>query len=370
MVRAFIAGSILYAGACVGFTDDSDLGDTESRSDVQTPYLPGNPTCADLGYAHELKVDSPPIGVEQTYPLAGGATLKFTFTNSKTMNWSSTIGIDAVLMKAGDGAFNYAYNPESFGANGLITPNNNGGQQADISHVNFCYDLDVLVSKTASTSWTRSHDWTIQKSAAQTNLLLSFNQVYDLLFNVVVSSTSSDSGWGVGGTITVTNPDPTFDAVLSSVTDSMTNFGDIALDCGAGVTWPVTLSPLETLSCTYTAAPADGSARQNTATATAAAGSMVGSATVTVPVTFSSTPTTTVDGCVTVTDTQVPGGLGEVCASQGTKTFTYPISINSSVCGPTTLTNTAAYSSTSGETGSSTVNVSIDIACVTGCTLT
>jgi hypothetical protein len=57
----------------------------------------------------------------------------------------------------------YYYTPESKGDNNLVTPLNNGGQIADISHISVCFDYELEISKTAETSFERLHKWSIDK---------------------------------------------------------------------------------------------------------------------------------------------------------------------------------------------------------------
>jgi hypothetical protein len=377
-VGHLVLGSALLATSACGFQDDSKLGSDEQGLEADIPYLAGNPTCADLGYAYEVKFDFSPAAVpgESHTVTFGGGSVTFTFEVNGTWSWTSTIGIDAVLMKASTGAYLYAYNPEATSGNNLLTPytsNNTGANRADLSHINFCYDYEVVVDKTASTSFKRDHTWSIQKTAAETTLLLSLAQQYLLGFTVTVTSSATDSNWKVGGTITVSNPDPTYPAKISSITDNLSGIGDIAVDCGEGVTFPITLAPGASIVCSYLSnVLPDSSARTNTGTATAASDSKVGGGSDSVAVTFSSDPgaDNTTDGCVDVTDTH-QGSLGQVCASDGTKTFTYTVPLEFETCGPSTLTNTASFTSTSStETGSSTVVVSIDVPCTGGCTLT
>ena len=86
----------------------------------------------------QLKVDIDPL-VDGVY---SDGTLTVTISNAqndKTFDWSSNIGVDAVVVKGGsDGAYLYRYDPpsETTSDSGLTTP----GQNA-ISHVNFCYDV-------------------------------------------------------------------------------------------------------------------------------------------------------------------------------------------------------------------------------------
>lgn len=114
---------------------------------VVTPILvPGNPTCVGLGYAFGMKVDPPTPG---TYPLGYGS---FTWTTSDGvyLNWTSTIGVDAVLVKGGPNANLYVYNPESFGDTGLHSPVNAGGRPAAISHIEVCFDYELALTKSVT----------------------------------------------------------------------------------------------------------------------------------------------------------------------------------------------------------------------------
>ncbi len=376
-----IGSTLLVTTACMGFQDDSNLSSDEQGLEATIPYLPNNPDtprCSDVGYAYEAKFDfpsDPTLGETHTINFAGGSAT-FTYEQNGTWSWTSSVGIDAVLMKAAQGAYYYAYNPEAFSGSGLITPNtqnNTGPNRAALSHISFCYDYEVTVEKTASTSFKRDHAWTIQKSAAETSVTLSLGQQYLLGFTVTVSSSATDSDWRVGGTITVTNPDPGYPATLSSITDNMTGIGNVAVDCGEGVTFPLTLAPNGgSIVCEYATGVPNADARVNTATATASSTSKVGGGSDSVDVTFASDPGAgnTTDGCVDVTDLH-QGSLGQVCAADGSKTFSYTVPLEFEVCGPSTLTNTASFTSTSSsETGSSTVTVDIDVPCVGGCTLT
>lgn len=126
--------------------------------------LPGNPKCATLNALDEafpgvtedwgFKVNQSPNGTFTLAPsggtLEGGApadaskTITISNSNGFTFDWSSNFGIDAVIVKGGDNANVYYYSPESTGGVpdgvGLASPNNNSGNQAAISHIEFCFD--------------------------------------------------------------------------------------------------------------------------------------------------------------------------------------------------------------------------------------
>jgi hypothetical protein len=61
---------------------------------------PGNPTCRDLNPLYlELKIDPPASGTYYLPDNSGSVTV--ILTSSSTFDWSSTFGIDAVIVKGG-----------------------------------------------------------------------------------------------------------------------------------------------------------------------------------------------------------------------------------------------------------------------------
>jgi hypothetical protein len=105
-----------------------------SAASVAPTTVSGNPGCSDLNSGWtELKVDRVPSNT--TY---SDGTLSVTIsnvTNNLTFDWTSNIGVDAVIVKAATNSYVYSYSPESTGDTGV------GSQdKSDISHVSFCYD--------------------------------------------------------------------------------------------------------------------------------------------------------------------------------------------------------------------------------------
>jgi hypothetical protein len=97
-----------------------------------------NPTCSDFGAWLEVKKDPPTAG---TITVAGFGTITVSGVENNSFDWSSTFGIDAVLVKAGDDKHNlYIYNPESMGDTDLVPQAGSGN---GISHISFCYDADA-----------------------------------------------------------------------------------------------------------------------------------------------------------------------------------------------------------------------------------
>ncbi len=117
-----------------------------SAASVTPVVLPGNPICAGLGYAYEIKIDPPTAG---TYPLGYG-TFTWTTTDGVTMNWTSTIGVDAVIVKGGPKGNLYSYAPESFGDTGLNSPIGPSGRPYAISHISVCFDYELTLDKSVT----------------------------------------------------------------------------------------------------------------------------------------------------------------------------------------------------------------------------
>jgi hypothetical protein len=99
----------------------------------------GNPSCADLGYPHELKFDPPAPGSKS----ADGVTVEMSLGADQygtLVDWTSSAPIDAVIVKGGPNALSYVYAGSSSGDAGLHTPFNGPDKYYGLSHVNFCWD--------------------------------------------------------------------------------------------------------------------------------------------------------------------------------------------------------------------------------------
>lgn len=122
-------------------------------SHVEPVYTTGNPKCPDglTGF----KIDGADFGDGQK----SDGTLTVTIANfdgaNATFDWASNIGVDQVIVKGGDNANVYTYDPESTGDTGLHTPlNPNNDKNYGLSHVEFCYDVESSPSPTPSQSVT------------------------------------------------------------------------------------------------------------------------------------------------------------------------------------------------------------------------
>jgi hypothetical protein len=253
-------------------------------------------------------------------------------------------------------------------------------QTASASVTVNCYDL--AVTKDADESFTRTYEWTIDKSSDDpAELTLNPGESYSYPYEVTVDvSGSTDSDFAVSGEIHVDNPAP-IDAVITDVSDIVSTA--IAADVDCGVTFPYTLVAGDTLECTYETDLADGADRTNTATATnqnydfdsAGVGTESGTTDYSgsADVDFDGVVPSAVDDCIDVTDT-LQGALGTVCVGDTLpKTFSYSRTIQPTEedCDGLTIMNTASFvTDDTGATGDDDWTVVVTVPCEEGCTLT
>jgi hypothetical protein len=347
---------------------------------VEPELHDGNPTCQDLGYPFELKVDPPASGTYNLPDNSGSVTVNI--TGPGTFDWSSTFGIDAVIAKGGPKANVYFYNPESTGDEStgdtnLSTPINPKNEKPyGLSHITFCFDVDPLqVSKTATTSFTRTWSWNITKSANTTTLLLANGQLFPVNYSITVNATSTDSDWNVSGQITITNPSGNPSAIISSVDDVLSDFGPVSVNCG--VSFPYNLPGGQTLTCTYSQNLSGPINQTNAVTATTSG--LVSGGSASTSVVFSSTPTNEIDECATINDTNSNGPNGwTVCSGDVPTTTTYTVNFGKNdladvklECGLNIHTNTSTLTTNDTKTSTTsswTINATVE--CTNGCTLT
>jgi hypothetical protein len=377
------------------------LAEEHCIEDENPHYYPGNPSCEDLGLVNVFSVKHDfGVGDDATITLTvpGYGTITFTH-DGFYVDWSSTLGIDAVIVKGGPNANVWFYDPESFGDQDLASPiNGNTGIPYGLSHVDFCFDYEVEVKKTAETTYDRAYDWSIAKTAYATitawlngeapltTLLLNPSTSYQYVYvTTVTNSPPIDSDFAVEGTITIRNPAP----IPASIVGVSDVFGDVTIPVTCSKAIPATLEPLEVMTCTYALELPGMVEGENVATVTTIG--KVGGATATAMVDFGD-PTTVIDECIAVNDhlvaTHIGTGdvLGErfltlatsyapVCvdAPEEDKTFGYLYTAGPfEVCGEVGIHNVASYVSTEAEpeTGSDDHDVLVTIDCPVGCTLT
>ena len=319
MAAVMLLALMVPAPPAIGDVPHYEIGpSTPISGDGVTPWLwTDNPSCADIGYGFGFKLNGSPTG---TFPLdgsnggelTGGAppdpanwvTVSNVSGGNSVFDWSSSLGIDAVIVKASNEANVYVYVPEDLGDTGLGSPANSTPIHA-ISHIDFCYDYEVSVSKTADPSFTRTWEWSISKGVDPATWDLFTGDTGTSLYTVSVVKTGyTDSDWAVAGSIVIDNLTP-FDATLTGVTDVVSPATAAAVDCGVG--FPYELPSGQTLACSYGPVPLpDGSTRLNTAMVTTSG--IVGGGQATADVVFSD-PTTEVNDEISVSDSYA-GTLG------------------------------------------------------------
>lgn len=280
-----------------------------SAASVVPTVVAGNPDCGDLGYdfGYKPQPEPPPTG---TYQFPEGGSVNLT-SDGTYFDWTSTLGLDAVIVKGGPNANVYTYVPEAFGDNGLNAPLNASGTPAAISHIEFCYDFEVTVAKTVETRFEQSFDWWISKAVVWSQWDLFVGDKADSYYTIEAVAEPTNS-YFVSGFITVTNPAYS-DAIVIGVSDLMSAYGNVGLSCvdqhnspvpfssGGVFTTPVTLAPGDILSCSFTDVQvSDGASRMNTATATTTG--IVGGGSAMADVIFNAKPDAVTDAVITVDD--------------------------------------------------------------------
>jgi hypothetical protein len=181
------------------------------------------------------------------------------------------------------------------------------------------YQIKALeVSKTAETTFTRTHKWEITKSVDDDSVDIFTGDSQTVNYDVEVTKTGSmDSAWAVSGNITITNPNPVSTGLTANITDivdTISGQGDVLVTCPGGLAQD--LAPGATLNCTYTKAVTDGNDELNTVTVSTSG--LVPGGEGTANVDFEE-PTTVINDKINITDTY-EGDLGETNIST---TFEY-----------------------------------------------
>jgi hypothetical protein len=180
----------------------------------------------------------------------------------------------------------------------------------------------VTVDKTANSAFTRTYEWTIEKTVDPDTWDLFNGETGTSEYTVTVTKTGyTDSGVTVTGNITIVNPSDD-DVVVVDVTDELTDgVTTWPLDVVCPVTLPATLEPDDELVCTYSSneLTVEGELT-NTAYVEL---EELGTSSVTIPVDIGD-PTTEVNDTINVDDTYA-GDLGEFSDTDETtytRTFT------------------------------------------------
>lgn len=281
-----------------------------------------------------------------------------TITSGQPAVFTETISVAANAVSAAYTCYDYA----------LI----NGQPMADSSGRIFHETKSIIVpeiTKTATTTFTRAWDWSIDKSVDQPNLWLDFWQPGTVNYAVNVNGAAADSNWAVSGIITVTNLSTT-DALTVSLTDVISGGLNATItadaDCNlSGSTLTVPINSVAT--CPYSRALPDGTNRTNTATMTRNGYQIQATA----PVTFGA-PTTITDECVTIADSYA-GTLGSPCMTAGDTTAHFGFGYDREIgpypaCYQLTVDNSASVTTTDTSTvDSDSQSVSVTVHCIPPC---
>ena len=182
-------------------------------------------------------------------------------------------------------------------------------------------EYELIVKKTADTSFIRTYTWEIEKSVDIDQWELYEGQSGTSEYNVALTRSIVESGFIVSGRIDIQNPHPTDAAIIESVSDVISTGIEATVNCGRS--FPYSLPSGWILSCTYSASLPDKAPRTNTATVTTS-GEVKGSSG-SAPVDFSNATITEVGFPTVTVDDSWYGDLGSFSNSGSvsySRTFT------------------------------------------------
>ena len=179
---------------------------------VEPVLQPSNPPCP--AGTTELKVEPVAAGQYTDGTLTVNITL-VTLANGPGFNWTSNIGVDAVIAKGGPDGNVYTYNPEATSDTNLHAPlgaGPGGSQFFGLSHISFCYDEDdtpdLGITKSASSTQVNeggafSYTITVQNTgdASATNVVVTDDLDNNLTGVSVSASQGTCDPVGAGNTI-------------------------------------------------------------------------------------------------------------------------------------------------------------------------
>lgn len=303
-----------------------------------------------------------PASIEVTFLYAGTITVPFSNQAGGVAHYyyygflgDTYLGATAIIDSSWSGQFNLSHYP--------------CGQEPP--------QTELSVLKTATATYDRTCEWTIEKTGDQTALTLSPGQTFTVNYEVVVDADCTDDNFQVSGTITVFNSGD-YPATVNSVTDEVDGVA-ADVDCDP-VEFPYVLAAGANFTCTYSLELNSKTDGNNIATANADDLAPAGQEATTdtdydsepVGYTFGA-PATTIDGCIDVTDDKY-GVLGTVCYGVDTlpKTFTYSLQVGpyEGECVEFRYVNVATFvTDDTGDTGSDSWTVVVTLPCGQ-CTLT
>jgi hypothetical protein len=309
------------------------------------------------------------------------------FTDAEIITENDEVNVDDTFDAGDAGPFNssteYSYEREftcgaDEGRHGNTATIVETDDSDDASVQVNCYEL--AVQKTAETSYDRTWEWVIDKSADQTDLLLAEGELFTVNYTVDVDASSVDGNHAVSGEITISNSHPTLSAELTNVADMIDGLINAVVNCPSS-----TVPAAGVLICTYSA-DLSGDEELNEAIATQQNYSYDAEGTPTpvgttnyqgsAAISFGN-PESEIDECADVSDTNV-GFLGTVCADAAPTSFDYSVDFGTPeeadvilACGAGNHPNVADFiTNDTAATGNDDWNVNWTVECILGCTLT
>lgn len=221
-----------------------------------TPILvAGNPTCESLGYEHGLSTGGAPP--EGTSYWNDGKLFVTIISDGTYFDWTSNIGVDAVIAKGGKyGANLYIYDPpaESFGDTDLHAPDNPSGGPAGLSHVAFCYD-DAVPTNTPTHTPTNTPTDTPTNSPTNTPTDTPTNTPTDTPTNTPTDTPTNTPTEISTSTPTETPTNTPTDTLTPTPTNTLIDFTDVPSDTPTNTpTETPTITPTNT-SIVFTDTP-------------------------------------------------------------------------------------------------------------------
>lgn len=247
VLRLALTGALL--AGCTGDVDEVITPVRPAADDI----VMGNLTCAKVGARvgrdlGDFEVDVAP-GPGGTFRVDDFNEVTLASEDGVHLDWAATTGMDAVLVRGGDGTAVYAPGPEMTEGHGLTAPMNWKLEEPyAISGVTFCYDHELEVSTSLATFLTRTYAWSITNTGAGSFVRVAAGKVHWMPFTVdVARAAHTDSDWTVRGVIAVTNPAP-YPATIVGV-EAWLGKWPAKVECDAWL--PARLDPGATTLCRY-----------------------------------------------------------------------------------------------------------------------
>lgn len=112
-----------------------------------------------VDYQYHCKIDDWYGDMNGTYtcPLdtadSGDNSITILNSDGTFFDWSATHPIGAVIVKGGNAANIFAYDPQAYSDTDLFAPNNPSGKPAAVSHVTFCWNPEEELCYSYETAW-------------------------------------------------------------------------------------------------------------------------------------------------------------------------------------------------------------------------